>query len=207
MGDSPLAQRLALDLGAVRVPSIGMGDSITDLTTALDQDQESVKVVFVDYLSETGPWGLNPGEIRERLLLAVEKVRGRCGELGHRHFPCELIFFKPLSCPANYVASGEPSDIHPDNDHTSWYDELDAILWELGQQTSGSYAFPLNNPVRSLSFKGKHKWSSWAEFNSDIPATKTECAILTDEAMDKLVATCVKHIRAFTTVWNWHAPS
>ena len=54
MGESPLAQRLALDLGAVRVPSIGMGDSITDLTTALDQGQESVKVVFVDYQSETG---------------------------------------------------------------------------------------------------------------------------------------------------------
>ncbi|MCP3680005.1 MAG: hypothetical protein GY782_06990 [Gammaproteobacteria bacterium] len=49
-----MAQRLAFDLGAVRVPSFGMGDNITDLTTALAQGQESVKVVFVDYQSETG---------------------------------------------------------------------------------------------------------------------------------------------------------
>ena len=192
---------------AVRIPGISMGDSLTHLSTALDQDQESVKVVFTDYQSDTGPWGLNPGEIRERLLLAVEKVRSRCAELGHRDFPCELIFFKPLSTPANYVASGEPSNISPDNDHTTWYDELDLLLGELAQQTSGSYAYPLNNPVRSLSFKGKHKWSSWAEFNSANLATKTDCANLTQEAMDKLVTTCCKHIRSFSTVWNWHALS
>ncbi len=55
MGDSPLAQRLSLELQAVRIPGIGMGDSLTHLSTALDQDQESVKVVFTDYQSDTGP--------------------------------------------------------------------------------------------------------------------------------------------------------
>ncbi len=65
---------MALEMQAVRIPGIGMGDSLIHLSTALDQDQESVMVVFTDYKSDTGPWGLNPEEIKERLLLAVEKV-------------------------------------------------------------------------------------------------------------------------------------
>ena len=109
--------------------------------------------------------------------------------------------------PANYVASGEPSNISPGNNHTTWYDELDLALVEVAQQTSGSFAYPLNNPVWSLQHKERHKWSSWAEFDSGNPATKTDCASLTQEAMDKLVSTCCKHIRSFTTVWNWHAQS
>ncbi len=169
---------------------------------ALDQDQRSVKVVFNDYQSETGPCGQSPAEIKALLLLAVKLVQKRCSELGHKDYPCEQIFFKPLRAPANDVTAGEPVNVSPGNNHTTWYDELDLALGEVAQQTSGSYAYPLNNPIRSLQHKEKHKWCSWAELDSSNPATEADCATLTPEAMDKLVNTCCRHIGAFTTVWG-----
>ncbi len=69
--DSPLADNVAAELQAVKIPGIGMGDSLAHLATALDQDPLSVKVVFTDYQSEAGPWGQCPAEIKALLLLPL----------------------------------------------------------------------------------------------------------------------------------------
>ena len=114
-----MAENVADQMAAVRIPGIGMGDSLANLATALDQDQRSVKVVFTDYQSEAGPCGQSPAEIKALLLLAVQLVKKRCSELGHKDYPCELIFFKPLKTPANYVTAGEPVNISPGNNHTT----------------------------------------------------------------------------------------
>ncbi len=42
MGDSPMAENVANQMAAVRIPGICMGNSLTNLATA-------VKVVFTDY--------------------------------------------------------------------------------------------------------------------------------------------------------------
>ena len=81
-------------------------------------------MVFIDYHSETGPCSLNTTEIKELLLLAVEKAKKRCKDLGHRNTPCELIFFKLLSTHADYVCAGKPVNIDPSNNHSIWFDEL-----------------------------------------------------------------------------------
>ena len=99
MGNSPIATRVTAELD----DSIIMNESLGQLRTALDATTLSVKVAIMDYTSTEGPQSILPDELRLVLNEARTMVCKPCLDHKHAGQPCEMIIFKTLPTPADYV--------------------------------------------------------------------------------------------------------
>ena len=107
-------------------------------------------------------------------MLAGDILATNCESKNHTG-NCELIHFMPLSSPSQHVCDNKPSNIDPSNDHTSWFNAMDEMLTQVAFETSGSYAFCVNNHTRTKHNRQQHFWQNWIQYDQKNPATKADC--------------------------------
>ena len=158
-----------------------------------DKCSSPMKVAFIDYSTHEGAYSINSLKIKECLQLASDKVNERCKWLNHKGSPVTW-FFQSLLTPVNYVCDGEPKSIHPSNNHTDWYDELNTVLVGLSRQTTNSSHISLTTHTWSLNYRYRHYWQNWVQYNhlANWPTLKPEI-------WDGLELTCCKHINPFSS--------
>ena len=93
-----------------------------------------------------------------------------------------MVHFHPFATPSNYVARGQPADLDPGMNQTSWFNELSAKITSLAIASTNSSAMSLSNAVRNPRIKDKHCWTNWTEYVADDDQSRKHCSTLTPEA-------------------------
>ena len=145
-----------------------------------------VKVVFIDSWTDPLDFNATPDEVVTYLISAAQIVMDRCKDHNHTNAHCELVYFHPMATPANYVSRGQPADLDPSNNRTSWFNLLSSKITELAQSTTNSSAMSLSNATRNPKLKNRHCWTNWAEYVEDDNQSRKNCSTLTAEDKDIL---------------------
>lgn len=160
---------MASKLDAHLLPSIIDEYVLDELQGALNGTEGHMKVAFVYYGHSDHFLTHTPEETQECLLLAGDIVAKNCKSKNHA-CNCELIHFMPLSSPSQHFCDREPS-----NDHTSWFNAMDEMLTQFDFETSGSFAFCINNHTKTKHNRQQHFWRNWVQYNQKNPAMIADC--------------------------------
>ena len=197
MGNSPIATRVAPELGSVKLDSIIKDGALGQLRMELDATAMSVKVALLDYASTEGPQSNLPNELRQMLDDCRSMIHQYYLEHKHTGPSCDLIIFQTLTTPAEYVCMEDPHTISAVADQTLWHNQINEMLSRTSRQYTCSYAFSMNSKIRGGKSKGKHCWANWVEYNSADPLSKAICRTPTQLAFGNIVSACCKHICVF----------
>ena len=126
MGNSDLAVNLAHRLDPVHLPAVAAPDALDNLRELMANESGPVKVVFIDSRVDPLDFEVTPDEIITILIKAAEIFMEKCKGHNHANAHCELVHFHPMSTPANYVTEGEPADLDPSENKTSWFNLLNS---------------------------------------------------------------------------------
>ena len=110
-----------------------------------------------------------------------------------------MVHFHPLATPSEYVTRGQPADLDPSHNRTSWFNELSTKISELAEATTSSSAMSLSNATRNPRQKDRHCWVNWAENVQDDDQSRKLCRTLTAEAKDRMEVTVCNHIKVFNS--------